>query len=226
MTRRTQEAPGQLAFDALLADTETANHERATRAAHAHLPGAMEAAVLYYRHLIEAHHAAMLKGDAGEVAHLRREAQALAFKLNGFEAGILSHENAPGYVLVRLTRAEEGAVPLWGQSGSFEICWKAMRVRIEMEGLFGIGAVHMAWLGFSAHAVEKTKPFLSDTGYRSFLSGGGSLVPGFTVDRFAAETVAAYVEGELKGRLRRIVPLSVRTGGAKATRSTSKAKTS
>ena len=81
------------------------------------------------------------------------------------------------------------------------------RVRIETDGLFGIGATHIAWMGFSAHAIEKAKPFLSDTGYRSFLGVGGALVSGFTPDTFAAAIIAAYVDRELKGRLRKIVPL-------------------
>lgn len=82
-----------------------------------------------------------------------------------------------------------------------------MRVRIEMDGIFGIGASHMPWIGFAAHAVEKNKPFLSETGYRSFLGVGGGLCPGYTPDMFAAGIVGAYVERELKGRLRKIVPI-------------------
>ncbi|GAB4363606.1 MAG: hypothetical protein Kow0060_20440 [Methylohalobius crimeensis] len=35
--------------------------------------------------------------------------------------------------------------------------------------MFGIGSTAFYWLGFSAHAVEFDKPFLSSTGYRSFL---------------------------------------------------------
>lgn len=210
MSRRIQPHPGQLAFDALLAATDAINTARAEEAAHAHLPGTVDAALPYFRRLIEAHHAAMLAGDIGEVSRLRSEAHDLAYKLNGFEPGILAHEDAPGYVLDRLTRADEGAVPLWGQSGSFEIRHKAMRVRIEMDGLFGIGASHMAWLGFAAHAVEKNKPFLSETGYRSFLGVGGTLTPGFTPDTFAAAIIAAHVERELKGRLCRIEPLRSR----------------
>lgn len=206
-TRRNHSNPGQLAFDALLAETATINRARAEEAAHAYLPGTMDAALPYYRSLIEAHHAAMFAGDVGEVSRLRGEAHDLAYKLNGFEPGILAHEDAPGYVLDRLTRADEGAVPLWGQSGSFEIRCKAMRVRIDMEGLFGIGASHMTWLGFAAHAVEKAKPFLSETGYRSFLGVGGTLAPGHTPDTFVAGIVGAYVERELKGRLRKIVPI-------------------
>ena len=210
MNRRTQPHPDQLGFDALLADTDAINRERTEEAAHAHLPGTMEEALPYYRRLIGAHHAAMLAGDVGEVSRLRGEAHDLAYKLNGFEPGILADKDAPGYVLARLTQAAEGEVPLWGQAGSFEVRYKSMRVRIDMEGLFGIGATSMSWLGFSAHAVEENKPFLSETGYRSFLDVGGALVPGYTPDTFALGIVEAHVQKALKGKLVRIVLITAR----------------
>ena len=112
--------------------------------------------------------------------------------------------------MARLTQAEDGIIPLWGQAGSFEIRHGKMRVRIEMDGLYGlygIGASYMSWLGFSAHAVEMDKPFLSDTGYRSFLGVGGALCPGYTVDMFASGIVGAFVDKELKGKLCKIVPI-------------------
>lgn len=201
MSRRVQVLPGQLAFDALLAETAVINHARAEEAAHAHLPGTMDEALPYYRALIERHHAAMVAGDLDSVTRLRSDAHELAYKLNGFDAGILADETAPGCVLDRLTRAKKGKVPLWGQSGSFEIRHKTMRVRIEMEGLFGIGASHMSWLGFAAHAIDKTKPFLSDTGYRSFIGAGGALHAGYTPDSFATAIVASHVQMALKGKL-------------------------
>ena len=68
-------------------------------------------------------------------------------------------------MLARLTAAEPDTVPLWGQVGSFEVRHGKMRVRIEMEGLYGIAATFRWWLGFSAHAIYRNKPFLSDTGY-------------------------------------------------------------
>ena len=98
-------------------------------------------------------------------------------RLNNYEPGILAGADAPGCVLARLTRASEGAVPLWGQRSSFIIERRAMRVRIELEGMFGIGARFMSWLGLGAHAVDWDKPFLSETGYRSFLGVGGGLRP-------------------------------------------------
>lgn len=200
----TSSAPQQLGFDALLENAASDNALRQQERAYAHLPGTMEDALPFYRDLIDRHHAAMIRGDAETVLRLRNDAHDLACKLNNYEPGIIAGDDSPGCVLDALTRAEDGAVPLWGQSGSFIISIGSMRVRIEMDGIFGIGASHMSWLGFSAHAVDLDKPFLSDTGYRSFLGVGGTLVAGFTTDLFAADIINAHVAGELKGRLRPI----------------------
>jgi hypothetical protein len=210
-SQRVQSAgTAQLGFDALLTESDTENRLRTERQAFAHLPDTMEAALPFFRTLIDQHHAAMLAGDALSVARLREEANNLAYKLNNFEPGILADENAPGCVLERLTQAEKGAPLLWGQAGWFEIAYKGMRVGIEMDGLYGIGASHMSWIGFSAHALDCDKPFLSDTGYRSFLGVGGALRPGYTPETFAASIIAAYIEHDLKGRLRKIVPLTAK----------------
>lgn len=206
--RKPESNINQLSFDSLLSETEAINRQRTEEEAHAHLPSQMEEALPYYRALIERHHAAMLAGDMDAVARLRSDAHELAYKLNGFNPGILADEEAPGCVLDRRTRAEEGSVPLWGQSGTFEIRHKAMRVRIEMDGVFGIGATHMSWLSFSAHVIEQSRPFLSDTGYRSFMGVGGALRAGYTPDAFAAYIVEAFVERDLKGKLKKIVPIT------------------
>lgn len=196
----------QLGFDSLLSASDADNEKRRQERAHAHLPGTMEEALPFYRALIEQHHAAMLAGDADAVQRIRDEADALALKLNNYEPGILADDDAPGCVLDRMTGSEDGTVPLWGQSGSFIITQGAMRVRIELEGLFGIGSSFMAWPGFSAHAVDWGKPFLSETGYRSFLGVGGALEPGHTPDSFCAAIIEGYVTRELKGKLRMIPP--------------------
>lgn len=207
MSRRIHTLPGQLAFDALLAHTEAANEARIKDRQYGHLPSTMDTALPFFRDLLERHHKAMLEGDTNAVARLRKDANDLATKLNNYQPGIIADEDAPGSVLERMTRAEDGQIPLWGQAGSFEIKHKKMRVRIEMEGLFGIGATFVSWLGFSAHAVDKTKPFLSETGYRSFLGSGGPLRAGYTPDAFVQSVIADHVSRHLRGKLLKIVPL-------------------
>lgn len=196
----------QLGFDSLLIASDADNDRKRQEKECAHLPGTMEEALPFYRNLIERHHAAMLAGDSVAVQRIRGEAHDLALKLNDYKPGIIADDDAPGCVLERMTRAEDGTVPLWGQSGSFVLVHGAMRVRIELEGMFGITSSFMPWPGFSAHAIEWDKPFLSETGYRSFLGVGGQLEPGYTPERFCAEIIEAYVMRELKGKLRMIAP--------------------
>lgn len=167
----------------------------------------MDKALPFYRDLIDRHHAAMLAANVDEVMRLRDEADKLALRLNGGEPGILAHDDAPGYVLARGTAAAAGAVPLWGQTGDFIIAVDGMRVRIEQDGIFGICSHACLWLGFKAHAVDLDRPFLSETGYRSFLGIHADPRPGLTPDAFAREVIAAHVARDLKGGL---VPIKAR----------------
>ncbi len=191
----------QLGFDALLSAAAEDNRKRETLRETAHLPGTMADAIPYHRLLIRQHHAAILAADAGKVAQLRREAKRLAVRLNDGEPGILAHPDAPGCALARETAAAPGTVPLWGQDGSFIVEVSGMRVRIALDGLFGIGGSIQFWPGFAAHAVDPDRPFISETGYRSFLGIHAAPVPELTPDAFAAKVIAAHIERALKGRL-------------------------
>jgi hypothetical protein len=206
-------AASQLSFEALLSDGAKTNLQRKQDRIYGHLPATLEAALPFYRDLLQRHHDAMMTGDAKAVRALRQEAHDLAYKLNDYQPGILADDDAPGCVLEKLAAAKTGEMPLWGQAANFEIQHGKMRVGIKMDGLFGIGATAMTWLGFSAHAIEKNKPFLSDTGYRSFLGvGGGSLEPGIMPDTFVKAVIAAHVDRDLKGKLMKIIPLVAARG--------------
>ena len=198
--RQTIDPAAQLGFDALLVEAEEANRRAAFVKAHGHLPDTMEKAEPFFRDLIDRHHAAMLAADLGRVLALREDAHQLALVLNHGEPGILAGPEAPGCRLAALTRAEDGTVPLWGQEGCFIIDVEGMRVRIAMDGLFGIGAPYGSWLNFAAHAVDWDRPFLSPTGYRSFLGLRAELVPGLTPDAFAAAVITAHIGKMPKGR--------------------------
>lgn len=56
-------------------------------------------------------------------------------------------------------------------------------------------------LGFDALLTSGDRPFLSATGYRSFLGLHADPVPALLPDEFAAKVIANYVARERKGRL-------------------------
>ena len=90
----------------------------------------------------------MLAADADEVLRLRAEAHKLALRLNHGDPGILADDDASGRALERAFASVPGDVPLWGQKGDFVIEVNGMQVRIEIEGVFGIGSSFQFWPGF------------------------------------------------------------------------------
>lgn len=207
MTQTTQSTTQQLGFDALLLDAEQTNRARKVEDETRHLPATMTDALPFFVELLEEHHAAMLAGQEHETMFCRAEAHRLAVKLNGGDVGILAHNDSPAYVLERETAAASGMVPIWGQKGSFIVSVSGTRVRIEMGGVFGIGASSAFWPGFAAHAVDFDRPFISETGYRSFLGIFAEPAPGLTPNAFAEKVISAHVAREMKGRL---VPIAQR----------------
>ena len=194
----------QLGFEALLLDADQTNHARKLEDETRHLPATMADALPFLWELLDEHHAAMLAGQVDEVMFCRQEAHRLAVKLNGGKAGILADDDSPGYVLARETAAAPDAVPLWGQKASFIVTAAGARVRIEMDGMFGLFATTGFWLSFSAHAVDFDRPFISETGYRSFLGIHADPCAGLGPAEFCARAIEAHVKGALKGRLRTI----------------------
>lgn len=192
----------QLGFPALLEDADRANQDRAFERMTAHLPGTMEEGIAFYRALLERHHDAVLAGDEREAKRVKGQAELLAQKLNGGRRGYLADDDAPGCVLEHATAAVSGTVPLWGQLGSFVIEACGMRVRIETRGLYGI----CGHASFNVHAVDPGRPFLSQTGYRSFIGYGPGPAAGLTVDAYARQVIERHVADELRGRLLAIAP--------------------
>lgn len=196
----------QLGFDALLAEAETDNRQRQFEQDTAHLPNTWAEAVIHHQKQMAAHHAAMLECDFETALDIREDTHLLARKLNKGDLGILASDDAPGCRLEIECAAEPSTVPLWGQSGCFELDSCGMRVRVEMEGMFGIGATAMTYLGFAVHAVDFDAPFLSSTGYRSFLGVAVEPKRGMTVDGFVRRVIEVCVAQELNGWLEAISP--------------------
>ncbi|MEM6944393.1 MAG: hypothetical protein AAF565_11650 [Pseudomonadota bacterium] len=200
MTHMIDTTAAQLGFDALLADAEADNRAHKFAGKTAHLPGTMAEATPYFRVLIDQNHAAVMAANEAETRRLHEEVRLLAEKLDKGSRGILAHDDAPGNVLARETKASVGSAPLWGQTGAFVIEAAGMAVRIEMEGMFGIGSGWGFWPGFAAHAVDPEKPFLSETGYRSFLGLHADPMPGHTPQSFTHLIIERYVADALGGR--------------------------
>lgn len=193
--------PTQLGFDALLAEAEGDNAARAFEKEAAHLPSAMPEAIAFHQQQIAEHHAAMMACDFERALAIRSEAHLLAKKMNGGNPCILAHDDAPGCVLARSCAALTGEEPLWGQDGVFDVETSGCSARVTMHGMFGIGATAMTYLGFEVRAIEADKPFLSSTGYRSFL--GCSVAPeaGLSTRGFVERVLEHYIHHDLRGRL-------------------------
>lgn len=189
-------------FDEMLEAADQSNRQRKEVAKYGHLPTTMEEGHAYFRGLIRQHHALMLEQRIDEAVALRQEARDLAYVLNGFEAGTHAHDEAPGYVLEREAAAPPGEVPLWGQSGKFLL--PAFNAAAKVSGMLGLFATHMQGMAFEVYAADNTKPFLSETGYRSFLGQSAPVPKGSTVDVWVAATVQMHINKELKGRLKRV----------------------
>lgn len=174
-----------------------------------HLPGDMEAAVAFHRTQIDDFNAAMLRQDQSAMDLICREAYALAEKLTGHSA-IFGSDNSPVFTLIRRCAAPNGTVLLWGQEGEFTLPVAGTLVRFEWGGMLCLCGSHS---GFNAHVVDYDRPFISDTGFRSFVSGGGvGHVAGMTVAQYATAAIEHHVQTEMKGKL---VPINrnFRPGG-------------
>jgi len=140
----------------------------------------------------------------------------MAVRVNHGDPAILASRDAPGSVLAVRCAAKAGTIPLYGQQGRFTLevggsftfgkfRWHSVVVRIALDGMFGIGSLLHSFPGFAAHAIDDNRPFISPSGFRSFLGprfDPGSLGP--RPDSFCRAVIRAYIEDELKGKLVRI----------------------
>jgi len=190
----------QLGFDALLAETDTINTARVFARKTAHLPGTMDEAIAFHQKQIITHHQAMLDCDFETAFAIRNDAHLLARKLNHDKPGFLADDNSPECILVRECAAKSGDIPLWGQDGLFAVTCNGVNIQIEISGMFDIGAKHFPFANFSAKAIDCDKPFISETGYRSFLGCSVEPETGMTTEGFVARILERFIREELKGK--------------------------
>jgi hypothetical protein len=176
----------------------------------------MEAAIKHHRKQIKDYHAAMLAGEWETARRIKIEAHDMAVRVNHGEPGILANRDSPGYVIATRCAATPGKVPSWGQQGRWTVIiegdftvgrkagtgrWPSVSVRIDLEGMFGLASSWSAFPGFAAHVVDRSKPFISETGFRSFLSGRTDLTPGMTAADFVSRVIADHIRTELRNSL-------------------------
>lgn len=158
-----------------------------------------EAADLYSRgwDILRAHHAAVMRADAAAVDRHRDEMRDLTCRLNGGDSFACECEGGGAWRMRRELAATAGQVPMRGQSGHFLLLAGGCRVLVEFNYLCG----HFCD-GFGAHAVDASRPFFSETGFRSFILCPEAL-PGMGQDAasYAKTAIEAYIANDLKGRL-------------------------
>jgi hypothetical protein len=163
----------------------------------AHLPDNYDAAIPHFRDLCRRFDAAILAADTSGFDAILHEADDLAIRLNGgTRFGIKADDHSPCNVLECETRASASETPIWGQAGEVIIEIAGCKVRAEVGGIYGIG-----FPSFSAHAIEWDKPFISETGCRSFLGYPSHFGGGVSVEDYVRSTLESYFRNTLKGRL-------------------------
>ena len=195
----------QVSLDDILESADRRNREVMEHRRIGHLPNGIDDAVTRHMEQIGDYHRAMLEDRREDLAAIRAEARDLAVRVQGGQ-GILAGDGSAGTQLRNRCAAAPGDVPRWGQAGDFIVTTRGMDVRIRMDGFFGIGSIGGQCTGFDAIAVDRTRPFLSKTGYRSFLGAFGEPF-GMTVDEFVQRAIEYQVTTEMKGRLVAIEPM-------------------
>lgn len=127
------------------------------------LPDEDEAIVEEVRNLLPIHHDHVSDLKFAEAGQVKQRIESLAIKLNGRTMlGIGTKEGAYGRLKVALA-AQDGEEPMHGQPGRFLLKAGGCRSVVYSDGVFGFGA-------FQVRAIDLDRPFLSSTGFRSFMN--------------------------------------------------------
>jgi hypothetical protein len=219
---RAMPGPTLLGFDELLAQADQDSRKRRFDRLTSHLPSEMEAAIKHHRQQIKDYDAAMMAGEWETALKIKREAHDMAVRVNHGEPGILADRDSPGSVIATRCAAKAGTVPRWGQQGRWTVSvegdftvgrkkgagrWSSVDVMVDLDGMFGLASAYSAFPGFAARVVDASKPFISATGYRSFLSGyGASKQPPATTADFVKRVIGDHIRLELKNSLVMVKP--------------------
>lgn len=111
------------------------------------------------KYILECFHAAVMGAARPQAEHQALLLDALVWKMS---KGLRSNEQRR-QLFVKFA-AKPGYVPAWGQSGDFLITVNGVRARVEFDcQLIGMMNPH-----FQFHIIDFDRPFISETGYKSF----------------------------------------------------------
>lgn len=175
--------------------------EQQTSAAGFPKPGDTAGALALYRALTVRYDAAMCAGDTERALDAKEEADKLLMHMHGAALGSATTARQ----LMDGCAAQPGTVPLWGQVGEFTLTIASVPMRVNIDGMNGLGQCVSLLPHFDCRAVEKTRLFLSETGYRSFFTGI-TTAPALSLLEAVKRVLEGYVAGELKGKLKAIKP--------------------
>jgi hypothetical protein len=164
-------------------------------------PDAFDVAILVYRESLAAYTAAMLAADSAAAAEAQAAAKAAVMSC---VTGKFSYYNVlAGFEMD--TDAVSGEIPPWGHTGAFVLPYASnLRLHVKMHGFVNLGVG--PFRGFEVRAVDASRPFISSSGYRSFIGAGypGLFVPDTSVEMYLRAVLAKFIATDLKGKLPRI----------------------
>lgn len=172
------------------------------------LPDTDEELIDRCRELLVEYDATIRAADRGYAEDIAEMIEQACIKLNGGDTfGSALEPNGGHYRMKHAMMAPYQSVPMWGQPGVFTIEAHGIPARIRYSGLFGV-----SHHGFDVTAVEWDKPFLSPTGYRSFLDTYWKhrLDPGNTPEDYVKTIVETFMLGTGKKPIVYDIPEGVR----------------
>ena len=134
----------------------------------AELPESREGLLKAAKKAVSDLNAAVMQNNVIAAGLADEKYQAVIWKLNGGSFfGSMANDGSAGRVVEDFCRAGVSEVPGWGQSGEFFIEVDEVQARVAFSSL-GLGRVH-----YGFYVVDPSKPFISETGYRSHFAGWG-----------------------------------------------------
>lgn len=149
------------------------------------------------RDAIMAYDAAIIAEAEMNADAARARYEAVLWKLNGrtYFASYGSGD-AAGYRLAEFCAAAPGEPGRWGQACEFSVEAKGMHAILEARGGFSLGG----GLSFNVHPEHMDAPFISETGYLSYMS------PGIIFGAALPEAASIWLASLMRDKKPKIMP--------------------